>query len=365
MSWWEMLRRRCERAESEQALEAVAASICRNLREAGLYVDSTKYGSGFCEIIASSSPKMITLPDNKEASGIALLLAEKYEPPTLVFEEINSLRPGLGRTMVGAVVAGLKAHPGIFARLRVNDLSRRLRDGRRWWEHVAAGYPEFEWVITHDGDHLTHLAAPEDARPENADVEDLEDLEDFKRKRRTLAELAREFGHDPGLVTLNAAKREFDYLGQSFTAEGEAFPDGRVVIYYDPEMSDARLGCCLAHELQHLRYFAIRDAYNAEQADGLLHRRFSKFTPELLAAQRGVSDYSNEHWDAWKGASAPKLFSDELEEGESEPINETIADVAKAKYNWGPDVRINPVWRELQEAVNEEYERLRRTPGEA
>ena len=103
----------------------------------------------------------------------------------------------------------------------------------------------------------------------------------------------------------------------------------------------------------------MRDAYHAEPADGPLHQRFAKFTPEMLAAQRGVSNYSCEHWIAWKGKSSPKLFSMELEEGQSEPINETIAEVAKAQYNWGPDVRINPVWKELQQAVNEEYEKLR------
>jgi hypothetical protein len=181
---------------------------------------------------------------------------------------------------------------------------------------------------------------------------------DFIEKRQKLEALAKEFGYDPSKVTLSLEKRIFDYLGQSFAAEGEAWPDGRVDIYYDPEMSDARMGCCLAHELQHLKYFAVRNAYHAEPQDGPRHQRFAKFTSELLSAQRGVSDYSNEHWDAWKGESLPKLFSVELEEGQSEPINETIAEVAKAQYNWGPDVRINPVWKELQQAINEEYEKL-------
>ena len=160
-------------------------------------------------------------------------------------------------------------------------------------------------------------------------------------------------------MTLSAKKKTFEYFGQNFTSEGESSPDGRIEIYYDPDMSEARLGCCLAHELQHVRYFAVRDAYRAEPADGPLHKRFAKFTPDLLAAQRGVSNYSNEHWDAWKGDAPPKLFSMELEEGQSEPINETIAEVAKAEFNWGPDVRINPLWKELQQAINEEYKRLR------
>ena len=190
-------------------------------------------------------------------------------------------------------------------------------------------------------------------------VSEIENAPDFFKKRQTLAALVAEFGYDVSKVTLSPQKKTFNYLGQSFTSEGQSFPDGRIEIYYDPNMSDARLGCCLAHELQHVRYFVVRDAYRAEAADGPLRRRFAKYAPELLAAQRGVSNYSNEHWDAWKGDAPPKLFSLELEEGESEPINETIAEVAKALYNWGPDVRINALWKELHDAINEEHAALR------
>jgi hypothetical protein len=197
-------------------------------------------------------------------------------------------------------------------------------------------------------------------RDEPRDWGDLSDSPQFLKKRQTLEALARAFGYDADKVTLCPQTRTFDYLGQSFTSEGQSFPDGRVEIYYDPNMSDARLGCCLAHELQHVRYFAVRDAFRAEPSDGPLHRRFAKYAPELLAAQRGVSNYSNEHWDAWTAGAPPKLFSFELEEGESEPINETIAEVAKAIYNWGPDARINPLWKELHDAINEAYAALQK-----
>ncbi|MGD9543237.1 MAG: hypothetical protein AB7F41_05485 [Methylocystis sp.] len=189
---------------------------------------------------------------------------------------------------------------------------------------------------------------------------EIESSPGFLKKRDMLAALTRDFGYDVGKVTLGPQTKTFDYLGQSFTSEGQSFPDGRIEIYYDPRMSDARLGCCLAHELQHVRYFAVRGAYCAEPADGPLRRRFARYAPQLLAAQRGVSNYSNDHWDAWKGDAPPTLFSFELEEGESEPINETIAEVAKALYNWGPDVRVNPLWRELHDAINEEYAALQR-----
>lgn len=202
--------------------------------------------------------------------------------------------------------------------------------------------------------------AREGAFSPKAAAGDIEASPEFLKKRQTLAALVYEFGYDTGKVTLRPQTQAFDYLGQSFTSEGQSFPDGRIEIYYDPQMSDARLGCCLAHEVQHVRYFAVREAYRVEEADGPLRRRFAKYAPELLAAQRGVSNYSNEHWDAWKGDVPPKLFSFELEEGSSEPVNETVAEVAKALYNWGPDVRINPLWKELHDAINEEYAALRR-----
>ncbi|WP_424362051.1 hypothetical protein [Methylocystis parvus] len=340
------------RAKTDPAIAELAAAIERNLRALGLFVESRPHGAAFVEIRASTSQKLVTTPGDAEASGVALLLAGKYDPPALVFEQINSVAPGLGGRMVGAVMDGLRAGPGVLRQVKVNDLSPIQRDGRRWWEHMAARHADIDWRITHDPDD-THWPAP--ARM----ADDVTRTPDFLHKQKKLDELAREFGCDPSRVTLSPEKRVFDFLGQSFASEGEATPDGRVTIYYDSQMSDARLGCCLAHELQHLRYFTVRDAYNAEPAGGPLHLAFEAFTPELLAAQRGVSNYSNEHWDAWKGAAPPRLFSDELAEGGSEPINETIAEVAKALYNWGPDVRINPIWRELREAVDAAYATLK------
>lgn len=343
----------------DPAIAEIAGEICGNLGALGLFVESKQYGTSFWEIRASTSPKMITTPDGTEASGVALLLAGKFDPPALVFEQINSLTRGLGRKMVEAAIAGLKARPGVFQRVKVNDLSPHMKDGRRWWEHVADAHAEFDWAITHEEPFASASRVAQSREPFPLTLADIAASPDFLKKRRKLEALCHEFGYDADRATLSAEKKTFDYLGQSFTSEGESFPDGSVVIFYDPAMSEARLGCCLAHEIQHVKYFAVRDAYRVEPEEGPLHKRFAKFTPEALAARRGVSDYSNEHWDAWKGAAPPRLFSMELEEGESEPINETIAEVAKALYNWGPDVRLDPLWKELREAINEEYERLR------
>jgi hypothetical protein len=353
MGFWDFLglgRRgaRTDAAMTDAAVADIAAAIRHNLRGLGLFVEARSYGTGFVEIRASTSRRMITTPGDAKASGVALLVAGKFDPPALVFEQINSVTPGLGGRMVGAVMDGLRTRPGALAQVKVNDLSPMREDGRRWWEHIAARHADFDWRITHDPDE-THWPAPVRVTR----------TPDFLRKQEKLYALAREFGCDPALVTLSPEGKVFDFLGQRFASEGEATPDGRVTIYYDPRMSDARLGCCLAHELQHLRYFVVRAAYGAEPQGGPLHRRFEKYTPELLATQRGVSNYSNEHWDAWKGAALPRLFSDELAEGGSEPINETIAEAAKALYNWGPDLRINPVWRELREAVDDAYGNLK------
>jgi len=348
---------------SDPAIAEIAGEICRNLGALGLFVESKRYDASFWEIRASTSPRLITTPDGTQASGVALLLAGKFEPPALVFEQINSLRRGLGREMVEAAMNGLKARPGVLGCVKVNDLSPRMGDGRRWWEHVAEAHAEFDWVITHE-EPFSHASMSTSQMhapvPASAARADIVDSPAFLKKRQRLEALAHAFGYDACKVTLGPQTKTFDFLGQSFTSEGQSFSDGSIEIYYDPNMSDARLGCCLAHELQHVRFFAVRDAYRAEEADGPLHRRFAKYAPELLAAQRGVSNYSNEHWDAWKGGAPPKLFSFELEEGDSEPINETIAEVAKAIYNWGPEARINPLWRELHDAINEEYAALQK-----
>lgn len=184
------------------------------------------------------------------------------------------------------------------------------------------------------------------------------DQAEFARRKERLRALTMTFGYDPEKVHLLADAKTFDYLGQSFTSEGEALPNGEITIYYDPQMSDARMACCLAHEIQHIKYFVVARAYQCEGNDGPLHRLFAAFTPERLAAEGGVSSYAAEHWRAWRSERPPRLFSEEFEEGGSEPINETVAEVAKALYNWGPEVAINPIWRELQETINAVYDKL-------
>jgi len=341
MGFWSLLRLGQGR-RIDPALDALGESVRANLRGLGLHVDARPHGRRFIEIRASTVRELVTTPGDEIASGVALLLAGGYDPPALVFEQINSRERGLGRRMVGAVMQALRAHPGQLTQVKVNDLSPVQPDGRRWWAHVADDYPEFDWRITNDPD-ATHWNAPSPA---------------FVMRREALERLARDFGHDPAQVTLSPERKVFRYLDQDFPSEGEATPDGRVTIYYDPDMTLARLACCLAHELQHVRYFSVRAAYVAEPEQGPLHRRFAVFTPERLAALRGVSPYSNEHWDAWRGAGPPRLFSDELGEGGAEPINETIAEVAKALYNWGRDAKVPPIWLELKNAIDEEYARL-------
>ncbi len=136
----------------DPAIDAVAHEICANLAALGLHVGSTSQGRRFVEIRGSTSKRLITTPDSKEASGVALLLAGGYDPPAVVFEQINSIEPGLGSRMVGAVLAGARTRPDVFSCVRVNDLSPFQPDGRRWWEHVADAHPQFDWRITHDPD---------------------------------------------------------------------------------------------------------------------------------------------------------------------------------------------------------------------
>ena len=83
---------------ADPAVARTAAAIVVNLRALGLFVEAKRFGPHFVEIVASTSPKLIATPGSPLASGVALLLAGKFNPPTLVFEEINSLEAGLGRS---------------------------------------------------------------------------------------------------------------------------------------------------------------------------------------------------------------------------------------------------------------------------
>ena len=132
----------------DPALARAAEAIGANLRALGLFVAAKAYGPHFVEIVASTSLKLVTMPGGKEASGVALLLARSYDPPTLVFEEINSLQPGLGRRMVEAALQGLAAPECPFRKIRVDDASPRGRDGSSFWRRLAASHPWLDWEIT-------------------------------------------------------------------------------------------------------------------------------------------------------------------------------------------------------------------------
>jgi hypothetical protein len=128
-------------------VEATASAIYLNLRRLQLYVTLNSYGPGFWEIFASTSPKMIVKAGNEKASGISLMLTNRYDPPELYIEEINSLRAGMGGQMVGAIIDALKRQPRAF-QIRLNDRSQILRDDFTWWQHIISLHPEFKWVRT-------------------------------------------------------------------------------------------------------------------------------------------------------------------------------------------------------------------------
>jgi hypothetical protein len=184
------------------------------------------------------------------------------------------------------------------------------------------------------------------------------DAADFARKAEHLAAMTAAFGYDPAKARLLREQFSFELGGVSAKAEARALPDGSILVFYDPEMSLARLACCVAHEAQHQKYARVRRAFEAEGEDGPLHRTFAAFTPERLAERGGVSDYSNEHWAGWRAAEPPRLFEDEMARGGAEPINETLAEVAKAHYNFGSEARIDPLWRALYELILREWARL-------
>jgi hypothetical protein len=191
------------------------------------------------------------------------------------------------------------------------------------------------------------------------------DAVDFATKAEHLAEMTASFGYDPHKARLVREEFSFELGGVRCKAEARALPDGSIIVFYDPKMTLARLACCVAHEVQHQKYDRVRRAFAAEGEGGPLHKTFAAFTPARLAERGGVSDYSNEHWAGWRAVDPPRLFEDEMARGGAEPINETLAEVAKALYNFGPDARIDPLWRELYERIGREWARLEEEAGSA
>lgn len=131
----------------DQQVETTASAIYLNLRRLQLYVTLKSYGPGVWEIFASTSPKLIVKAGNDKASGISLLVTNRFDPPELYVEEINSLRPGMGAQMVGAIIDALKRQPRAF-QIRLNDGSPIVRDDVTWWQHIISAHPEFTWVRT-------------------------------------------------------------------------------------------------------------------------------------------------------------------------------------------------------------------------
>ena len=137
-----------EERPDDLQVEKTASAIYLNLWKLQLHLTLKSYRPGFWEIFASTSPKMIVKAGNNKASGISLLLTNRYDPPTLYIEEINSLRPGMGAQMVGAIIDALKHQPRAF-QIRLNDRSPKLADELTWWQHIISSHTEFEWVRTY------------------------------------------------------------------------------------------------------------------------------------------------------------------------------------------------------------------------
>ena len=136
-----------ERKPDDRQVETTARAIYLNLRRLQLYVTLHAYGPGVWEIFASTSPKMIVKAGNDKASGMSLTLTNRFDPPELYVEEINSLRAGMGAQMAGAIFDALKHQPRAF-QIRLNDRSPIVKDDVTWWQHIISAHPEFTWVRT-------------------------------------------------------------------------------------------------------------------------------------------------------------------------------------------------------------------------
>ena len=288
MAMWDILRLRRGKGKGEEkndrAIDKIADDICRNLRGLGLYVESKKYGSGFCEIVASSSRRMIHRPRweggvwNSAATRRQIRSHHARVRGNKLLE--GRVRPSGG----GRGFSGLARAPRSF---RTTKGQRPVPSIERRSEVVGAHprimHSEFDWNITHDEDPepisnrglrlRTKRAAI--ARQAKGPIEDGErtqeerhgalyrcgeayrqreaeagridralassgarrlggtELPDLVRKQLTLEALMREFAYDPSKVTRRLRNCEVD-------AEGPGLlPQHRSVRPIKPRRSNA------------------------------------------------------------------------------------------------------------------------------
>ena len=107
---------------------------------------------------------------------------------------------------------------------------------------------------------MTSLLAWFRRRPPAPNAEPAFDAADFARKAEHLAAMTASFGYDPAKVRLVRDEFSFELCGVRAKAEGRALPDGSILVFYDPQMTLARLACCVAHEAQHQKYARVRQA---------------------------------------------------------------------------------------------------------
>ena len=124
---------------------------------------------------------------------------------------------------------------------------------------------------------MTSLLARFWRRPPAPNAEPGFDAADFARKAEHLAAMTASFGYDPTKARLVRDEFSFELRGVRAKAEGRALPDGSILVFYDPQMTLARLACCVAHEAQHQKYARVRRAFAAEGADGPLHEDLRRF----------------------------------------------------------------------------------------
>lgn len=203
--------------------------------------------------------------------------------------------------------------------------------------------------------------------------------EEKTRKMGIAKDFAKETGFDPNDVEAGGAGYTFTAGSLRAEAAAEFNPATGKIKIYDGALIEAGsdeqyIKSLMAHEINHAKYLEVYSKYDSEKTSLLFNKDKLDYDKELLPKYRkeyptyhalhkylegdktdtlqkedGVTDYSKAYW-AGKKKKGGKLNT---------AIDETLAEVSYLNV-LGEGSNVSGTWRELHNAVNTHYERLKK-----
>lgn len=159
------------------------------------------------------------------------------------------------------------------------------------------------------------------------------------RGAELVGRIAKQLGYEGVVNVTDEAGREFTVGDVKFTCAGTYDPDtGEITIYDSYDLDEQEAQGLLAHEIQHAKWVEFRK--NGGWAKTFLQVGSDPNLINKLKQSDGVIDYSIKYWS---NRFTPDTYL---------AINETLAEIARLKVQGGDLSKVDPVWMELFDKVN-------------